>query len=161
MLGQGGRDRHATVFRGLVSPPSGPGGPGRHWQARALDSEGNRDRVSGVVHRDVALRLRSQPAPTQGNGKGDSPLFSVLPPCLRLPPDHQIPDARASGFIFPIPAKSGFPDFPKSRPSRIGAKIPNIFPIPPNRDRENPGYFPGQIGAGRDGDSGISGSGVR
>jgi hypothetical protein len=24
-------------------------------------------------------------------------------------PDHQIPDARASGFIFPIPAKSGFP----------------------------------------------------
>jgi hypothetical protein len=54
-----------------------PRGPGKHWQVRALDSEGNRDRVSGVVNRDVALRLRSQPAPTQGNGEGDAPLFSA------------------------------------------------------------------------------------
>ncbi len=73
-------------------------------------------------------------------------------PGFRPNRDARFPESR-------IPAKSGFPDFPKSRPNRIGAQIPNIFPIPPNRDRENPGYFPGQIGMGRDRDSGISGSG--
>jgi hypothetical protein len=43
--------------------------------------------------------------------------------------DPEIPHARASGFILPIPAKSGFPDFPKSRPNRNRGKIPKIFPI--------------------------------
>ena len=59
-------------------------------------------------------------------------------------PDPEIPDARASGFIFPIPAKSGFPisrirdsgqigipDFPKSGiPAKSGfksGKIPIFF----------------------------------
>jgi hypothetical protein len=61
-----------------------------------------------------------------------------------LPPDHQIPDARASGFIFPIPAKSGFPSprIPGSRPNRDSR-------FPESRDpgqigiqiRENPDFF--------------------
>ncbi len=56
--------------------------------------------------------------------------------------------------IFPIPAKSGFPEFPGSRPNRDRGKIPNIFPIPaqsgsgksrlfsrrPNRDGAGPGF---------------------
>jgi hypothetical protein len=43
--------------------------------------------------------------------------LSVL---LAVRPDPEIPDARASGFIFPIPAKSGFPIFrnPGFRPNR-------------------------------------------
>ena len=60
--------------------------------------------------------------------------------------------------ISPIPAKSGFPDFPGSRPNRDRGKIPSIFPIPAQSGSRNPGYFPGQIG-GQGGDSGISGSG--
>jgi hypothetical protein len=71
--------------------------------------------------------------------------------------DHQIPDARASGFIFPIPAKSGFPISRIRDSGQIG--IPD-FPNPgfrPNRDarfpeirdsgqigiqiRENPDFF--------------------
>jgi hypothetical protein len=72
-------------------------------------------------------------------------------------PDHQIPDARASGFIFPIPAKSGFPISRIRDSGQIG--MPD-FPNPgfrPNRDarfpeirdsgqigiqiRENPDFF--------------------
>ena len=72
-------------------------------------------------------------------------------------PNHQIPDARASGFIFPIPAKSGFPISRIRDSGQIG--IPD-FPNPgfrPNRDsrfpeirdsgqigiqiRENPDFF--------------------
>ena len=74
-----------------------------------------------------------------------------------LEPDPEIPDARVSGFIFPIPAKSGFPisrirdsgqigmpDFPNPgfRPKRE-SRFPEI------RDsgqigiqiRENPDFF--------------------
>ena len=72
-------------------------------------------------------------------------------------PDPEIPDARASGFIFPIPAKSGFPISRIRDSGQIG--IPD-FPNPgfrPNRDarfpkirdsgqigiqiRENPDFF--------------------
>jgi hypothetical protein len=71
--------------------------------------------------------------------------------------DPEIPDARASGFIFPIPAKSGFPISRIPDSGQIG--IPD-FPNPgfrPNRDarfpeirdsgqigiqiRENPDFF--------------------
>ena len=72
---------------------------------------------------------------------------------------HQTPKSPMPGHRGLFSRSRPSRDSPKSRPNRIGAKIPNIFPIPPNRDRENPGYFPGQIGTGRDGDSGISGSG--
>jgi hypothetical protein len=78
-------------------------------------------------------------------------------PRSELEADPEIPDARASGFIFPIPAKSGFPISRIRDSGQIG--IPD-FPNPgfrPNRDarfpeirdsgqigiqiRENPDFF--------------------
>jgi hypothetical protein len=69
------------------------------------------------------------------------------------------PRCPGIGADSPDHGQIGIPDFPI--PGKIGnrGKIPNIFPmmdpIPqpsrPNWDRENPGYFPGQIGAGRGG----------
>ncbi len=84
--------------------------------------------------------------------------------CTQTP---KSPMPRHRGGIAPIPAKPGFPisRIPKSRPNRdspfpelesrnpgqigIGAKSRLFSRSRPNRDRENPGYFPGQIGAGR------------
>ncbi len=62
---------------------------------------------------------------------------------------HQIPDARASGFIFPIPAKSGFPisRIPGSRPNRDSrfpeSRDPDQTGIP---DSPNPGMIPTKPG---------------
>jgi hypothetical protein len=55
-----------------------------------------------------------------------------------LEPDPEIPDARVSGFIFPIPAKSGFPISRIRDSGQIG--MPD-FPNPgfrPNRDPDFP-----------------------
>jgi hypothetical protein len=75
----------------------------------------------------------------------------------------EIPDAPgpASGRIIPILAKIGIPRFPEiPAKSGIGADSESESRIfsrsRPNRDRENPGYFPGQIGAGRAGIRGFS-----
>jgi hypothetical protein len=67
----------------------------------------------------------------------------------RLAADPEIPDARASGFIFPIPAKPGFPisrirdsgqiECPISGiPAKSGCPISRNPGFRPNRD-SNPG----------------------
>ncbi len=86
------------------------------------------------------------------------------------------PRCPGIGVYSPDPGQIGIPDFPKSGiPAKSGFKsgkipiflaaartvivhcqrIPNIFPTPPNRDRENSGYFP-PAKSGRDG-TGIRG----
>jgi hypothetical protein len=56
----------------------------------------------------------------------------------------------------------GIPDsrFPAESESGIGAKFRISSRSRPNWDRENPGYFPGQIGAGRGGNRGKRGLGT-
>ena len=102
---------------------------------------------------DSPLRLPFAPAPKNKASVSESVYQSLiydlnpdsrLVPRLPGRPDPEVPDARASGFILPIPAKSGFPisrirdsgqigisPIPRN-PGRIGirGKIPNTFPIP-------------------------------
>jgi hypothetical protein len=118
--------------------------------ASAKEARGGRPRLRPASDGASAIRIGSlRHCSARGLGRGPEAWPSKPPE-----PGPEIPDARASGFILPIPAKSGFPDFTKSRPNRDPGQNLEHFPetadpgARPNRDRE----IPGQIGAGRGGD---------
>ncbi len=100
---------------------------------------------------------RPQAGPPLASGQQiqsfSSCLRGTLESILEAPgSDPEIPDARASGFIFPIPAKSGFPISRIRDSGQIG--IPD-FPNPgipaESGSGQNPEYFPdpGPIGIGK------------
>ncbi len=94
----------------------------------------------------------------------------------RQAPKSPMPPA-AAGRILPIPENRDFGNLEPPDPGEIGIQVPDSrFPAEsesgigakfrifsrsrPNWDRENPGYFPGQIGAGRGGNPGKRGLGT-
>ena len=116
---------------------------------------------------------RGAPAVLAQRGIPDFPICGQSGPRFPFP-------AESGNGGFPIPdsgriagESAGIPGLPVSRPNResggrelpvgisgSGAKSRIFRRSRPNRDRENPGYFPGRCQSGRDGAAGIGDFGV-
>jgi hypothetical protein len=83
------------------APGGGPAPGSDLWQLRGLGTGlASAARVTGSGQLPVAsIGVSGETGPASGLPTRTCP----------TQPDPEIPDARASGFIFPIPAKSGFP----------------------------------------------------